>query len=167
MSLDKPTSRHAAYLREVFEDTKTVIARIAHRLEGRDYDTIVGSGVSGTLLALMLRDRLKKHVAITRKARDGSHSYNMVEGTLGARYVIVDDQVASGNTVNHIVNSIRRQLIEREALPLRACPVFVGVCCYVSNSEIEPWIDANDERFNSSRMEVLPTRTYERETVID
>jgi hypothetical protein len=156
----EPTTRHAAYLRDVFEETTAVVERIAKRLEGKDYDTIVGTGISGALLLLMLRDRLKKHVAIVRKPHDGSHSYNWVEGTLGARYVIVDDQVASGATVNRIVNTIRRQLIDKEALPLRACPTFVGVCSYVDNSEIEPWLPATETRFDESRMEVPPTRTY-------
>lgn len=139
---------HASYLRDAFEDTDMVIERVAKALEGKDYDTIVGSGVSGAILLLKLRDRFKCNVAVVRKANDGSHSAEHVEGTIGERFVVVDDQVASGGTVKHILRQIRKQLHDREGV--YNMPKFVGVACYCYSGPfcgIEQWIDASDDRF--------------------
>jgi hypothetical protein len=163
------TTRHATYLKDIFLCTDALLGFIETILARHDYDTIVGTGVSGCLLLLPLRERLKKHIAVVRKPRDGSHSFNLVEGTLGSRYVIVDDQVSSGQTVNNVIRAIHRQLHDYEpqhrSIPI---PTFVGVCCYASLQDdmiVPSWIDADDFRFDESRQlkreEPTPYEPYE------
>jgi len=95
----KPLIIRAPYFAKAF-DKPSVLARLlrsnafAHPLE---FDTIVGTGLSGAIVVPSLARALRKHFAIVRKV-DGSHSSNKVEGTIGARWLFVDDFICTGDT---------------------------------------------------------------------
>lgn len=96
-----PVRHGLSYLGRAFGDPEYLIADAIRLLARRDFDTIVGCGLSGTLVVPLLARDLKKHFAIVRKDNDGSHGYK-IEGYVGARWVFVDDLLSSGSTRNHV-----------------------------------------------------------------
>lgn len=73
-------------------------------------DTIVVTGKSGMALAFATMMLMPFNLCVVRKRGDGSHG-NRIEGPSGhrvSRYVILDDFISSGNTVE----TIRAELIE-------------------------------------------------------
>ena len=70
------------------------------------FDSIAFRGLSGALIAPSVADILKKNLIAVRKEKT-CHSCYRVEGTAG-RYIIIDDQVASGETVRQIKEKIEQ-----------------------------------------------------------
>jgi hypothetical protein len=81
-------------------------ARLA--LKGVDYDTMIGTGLSGALMVPTLARALRKKWAIIRKPDDGSHSEARYEGTIGSRWIFVDDFVSSGQTRDRVIREVER-----------------------------------------------------------
>lgn len=77
------------------------------KVEGFEYDAIAVRGVSGLMVGGILSLRLNKPLVVVRKTK-GEHSEHIVEGVRrdGMRYLIVDDLVCSGATVNDIMAQI-------------------------------------------------------------
>jgi hypoxanthine phosphoribosyltransferase len=65
---------------------------------------------------------LNKEIIIVRKHNEISYSPFHIEGVMPNRYIIVDDLVCSGTTINHINKSIK------EEYPRSKC---IGVYCYI------------------------------------
>lgn len=74
----------------------------------QSFDTIVGTGLSGSIV-LPLAHTMKKKVCFVRKDKVLSHSQFNIEGPnqIG-NYVIVDDTVAEGTTISYIVKQISK-----------------------------------------------------------
>jgi adenine/guanine phosphoribosyltransferase-like PRPP-binding protein len=69
------------------------------------FDSIAFSGMSGAIMAPILATRLEKHLILVRKEQEHtySHSYNAIEGYRKcSKYIIVDDFICSGETVERI-----------------------------------------------------------------
>ena len=94
------------YLRDAFNNTSELVATARRLLKGVKYDTMVGTGLSGSLVIPVLARALKKNWAIVRKDNDGSHSPCVIEGTLGERWIFVDDFVASGDTRRRVIKTV-------------------------------------------------------------
>lgn len=87
------------------------------------FDTIVCSGTSGLAMGFILAHALGLPVLCVRKKNDGSHysTYqpSSLEGYLGVnRYLIVDDFIATGATVNYIIRSIEEELPQAECVAM-------------------------------------------------
>ena len=77
--------------------------------EGVDnFDTIVCIGVSGMLLAPMLAAKYHKELIVVRKGLEGTHSKCILEssGKPCHKYIIIDDLMASCNTVRNLLKSV-------------------------------------------------------------
>lgn len=77
---------------------------------GVQFDTLVGTGLSGSVVAPELARRMRCEWAIVRKHNDGSHSGERIEGKLGRRWLFLDDLVGIGRTfarVWDVVEAIR------------------------------------------------------------
>lgn len=90
-----------------------------------EFDFIAGTGLSGWLLLVPLSIRLEKPIAAVRKAEGNGHSYRhempeTIRTRRRLRYVIVDDFISTGRTVDRIKE-------ELDALGEHQC---VGVACY-------------------------------------
>jgi hypothetical protein len=73
------------------------------------FDAIAFRGLSGSLVAPSVALKLGKTLLAVRKEEE-CHSSRQVEGDLGAdRYIIIDDFVSSGETINEI----RKAIIQR------------------------------------------------------
>lgn len=123
-----------AYLNNVFEIDKfqrTVNKTIgvAEELQKKyHFDTIVFCGMSGAAMAFLLSHWLNLPLICVRKPTDGSHFHKywkfdekvlLCEGNLDAkRYLIVDDFIATGDTVNRIINAVKKEVPFAECVSL-------------------------------------------------
>lgn len=89
---------HAAYLEHPFAGRDKIVRQARKHLNPDRFDTLVGRGISGALVVPILAHALKKNFVIVRKPDDGSHSEFGIEGTLGSRWIFVDDLIDSGAT---------------------------------------------------------------------
>lgn len=108
------------YLKTIFEPAifqATVKKTIEHaRLLQKEveFDTIAFSGVSGAGMGFILGHALNLPVLVMRRDGDGSHyrQYRAtpLEGNFGVRrYLVVDDFIASGDTVNRLIKTINAE----------------------------------------------------------
>lgn len=96
---------HASYLHEAIFRPEVIEQRARELLAGIEYDTLVGTGLSGALVLPALARALGKTFAVVRKP-DNSHSRERVEGSLGRRWVFVDDLIFSGDTLTRVRTEI-------------------------------------------------------------
>lgn len=109
------------YFNRAFGDPAPLITEAMDALRGVEFDTFVGTGLSGSLVAPLLARAMGRHFMIVRKEGDGSHSGFKVEGTIGSRWIFVDDFICSATTLYRCVDAIN-------ALGISAgCE---GVLCY-------------------------------------
>lgn len=102
-------SRHGCNYLTRAHDLPELIAKAKERLAGIDFDTFVGTGLSGTIAAPVLAYALNKKFLIVRKASDAelqNHSGHSSEGHLGARWVFVDDLISSGDTFRRVADVV-------------------------------------------------------------
>lgn len=90
--------RMPSYLFNAFDDTASLVRNAESRLYGVDFDTMIGTGLSGALVIPVLARAMGKKFAIVRKPFDSAHSRNVFEGEIGHRWIFVDDFIASGAT---------------------------------------------------------------------
>jgi|SRR5579859_4427488 len=85
------------------------IQKAAHDLKEQkfEFESIAFRGMSGALFSPPLALELNKTMVLVRKKGDGSHSMFRIEGDIGSqKYIIVDDFIASGATVQTIILDI-------------------------------------------------------------
>ncbi len=76
-------------------------------LKKYDFDAIAFRGMSGAIIAPAIAAAMGKTVIMVRKAGDGSHSTCAIEGDRATQsYVIVDDFISSGATVQEIESKV-------------------------------------------------------------
>lgn len=113
------------------------IADAEATLKDVDFDTIVCTGLSGTLFGLTLAHRMNKMLLIVRKRGAHTHSAYPVEGQLGQRWLFVDDLVDSGVTRLTVIKAVA------EIVPPYNEVKFVGQYMYCYDTFNEPL--ANDD----------------------
>lgn len=98
----------AGYMRRAFEAADQIAANLRECLDAYNitYDTLVGTGLSGSLVVPRVAEALGLDWMIVRKSGDGSHSNQPAEGSLGARWLFVDDCTDSGNTYKRVYRVI-------------------------------------------------------------
>lgn len=80
---------------------------MALALKDVDFEAIAYRGNSGALVAPAVAARMGKRLIMSRKPGENSHSSSHIEGPKWAlRYVIVDDFVSTGRTINTIVDDV-------------------------------------------------------------
>jgi orotate phosphoribosyltransferase len=110
---------------------RTVDAVVEKLLPHADkFDGIAFRGMSGALVAPMVAVKMKKKMLMVRKPDEKNHSYMTVEGDFSTqKYIIVDDLVCSGDTIQATFNSIK-STFEGRAQEI-SC---IGVICYQDNN---------------------------------
>lgn len=82
------------------------MARQAARyLEGTDFDTMAGIGMSGAMVIPELARTLSKDFIMVRKPGDAHrhHGSNVrAQGTLGRRWILVDDGIVTGSSLARV-----------------------------------------------------------------
>jgi len=99
------------YMRAAFGDLDYVAEELRHRLDA-DFrepivvDTLVGTGLSGALVVPGVARILKLNWVVVRKPNEASHASYPFEGTLGRRWLFVDDRVETGATLRRVREAI-------------------------------------------------------------
>jgi orotate phosphoribosyltransferase len=87
-------------LDEVIEDAKADLADV-------DFDTIVGTGFSGGVVIPALALAMgKKFVLIRKESDDSHHGGGRLIGSLGDKWVFVDDFVSTGRTRGRVIEKV-------------------------------------------------------------
>jgi orotate phosphoribosyltransferase-like protein len=76
---------------------------------GWEFDSIAFRGLSGALVAPLVCVLLNKWPIAVRKEHEKAHSSHVVEGFRSARYIILDDLIDSGSTVDRIIYEMTEQ----------------------------------------------------------
>ncbi len=140
----KTTRRVKGYLRAMDIHYAQAVAGYAveHFLKDKTFDAVAYSGHSGALVAPLIAGLMSKDLILVRKSDDDSHSDNSVEASRrGVKsYIIVDDFMSSGRTVERIAKSVRYYLPRAK---------LVGIYEYMCNSYLSgvknnsAWYDVN------------------------
>lgn len=140
-------TRHSYYMDEAI-DLASHPRRMANMIKKRipesvEYDTIVGSGLSGILVVPGLAKALKKEWGVVRKESElqggTSHAEQLYEGTMGRRWVLIDDFMCSGATVKRVVQAVHKTFhAPRNSFQRQWDTEFIGLCEY-SRNRSTPW----------------------------
>lgn len=104
---------HSRYLNSPLDKDKRkeILDRLEKQIDdsGIVFQAIAFCGMSGALIAPALAQRLNCGLILVRKEKEPRHTYLKVEGyTKGSRYIIIDDQIATGNTIKYILETIHQ-----------------------------------------------------------
>lgn len=122
-----PLTLGASYMRQAFDNSGTFVQNAKRALSRVDFDTMIGTGLSGSLAIPVLARAMNKHWAIVRKDNDGSHSSCIIEGSIGNRWVFVDDFISSGATRDRVIRVVTETVQEYDpGMDLE----HVGTYCY-------------------------------------
>lgn len=102
------------YGKKIFQEPERVISRyveyMAHDTAANDHDTIIGTGISGSLAAALLAVATGRMYAVLRKNGASNHSSHMLEGQVGRRWIFVDDFVGGGGTLRRVRDFVADEL---------------------------------------------------------
>ncbi|ASR77172.1 phosphoribosyl transferase [Mycobacterium phage MyraDee] len=109
-----------------------------------DFDTMVGTGLSGTIAVTELARKLGKHYMVVRKPNDGTHSSLPVEGKVGKRWVFVDDLVGTGRTLSRVFDAMSALTQGRGF-----ATTFVGTFLYADEYDGPQFVKADSHRHHN------------------
>lgn len=113
------------YLDDALDNLAGVVERGRQVLADIEFDTLVGTGLSGAVVVPSLALALGKPFVIVRKPNDGSHHNGTMIGNLGAKWVFVDDFVSSGATRRRVKDAIAVEAAKRDHIT-----EYIGDYCY-------------------------------------
>ncbi len=129
------------YMDDAVFNLSAVIETAKERLANVEFDTLVGTGFSGSIVIPSIALALGKNFVLIRKESDDSHhGGGRLLGQLGKRWIFVDDFVSSGRTRLRVINKIE------EAVRVNSNKSeFVGQYMYVNYSDEGPQFESADE----------------------
>lgn len=87
-------------LAKVIEEAKADLAKV-------EFDTLVGTGFSGSIVIPALALSMgKKFVLIRKETDDSHHGRGRIVGQLGKQWIFVDDFISSGKTRTRVMGKI-------------------------------------------------------------
>lgn len=113
--MDNVYRNHSGYFNRAFGDLDRIADIMRERLVEVEYDTMVGTGLSGTLVVPTLARAFGKYWAIVRKEHS-PHAYGMIEGEIGQSWLFVDDFISSGDTLHRVQGVINDAFARYENL---------------------------------------------------
>lgn len=100
----------SAYMKTALKP-KELKLRAKEALKGVQFDTIVGTGLSGILPLYLLGEQFKVYTLAVRKPNDSSHAGSqLLEGTLGNRWLFLDDFISTGDTFIRTHRTVEKYL---------------------------------------------------------
>lgn len=104
------------YMDQAIFNLPEVIEAAQERLKDVDFDTMVGTGFSGSVVIPALALAMdKKFVLIRKETDDSHHGKGELLGELGDRWIFVDDFVASGRTRDRVISKIGKAIAHTSA----------------------------------------------------
>lgn len=98
------------------------------------FDAIACTGTSGMLVVPQIAELLKKNIIVVRKFNEDCYSKFLVEGTSTKQYIIIDDLVCSGNTIKHIIDSIKDETPRSKCMGIYT--YMKDECSYYNNHDM-------------------------------
>jgi orotate phosphoribosyltransferase len=130
------------YLRPAFRPER-VAEQVRTEVPGDvDYDTLVGIGLSGSLVVPRVATILGKHWALIRKTGENSHSWAGFEGEIGSRWLFLDDLISTGSSLAKV-----RTKIDQLAAEYNSPTTYVGAYLYSSETGGQNgWVPPGEEK---------------------
>lgn len=100
---------HSGYFEKAFGDIDEIAGKMREELKEVKFDTMVGTGLSGTLVVPTLARAFGTYWAIVRK-ENSPHANGLIEGEIGQKWLFVDDFICSGATLERVRDVIKRTL---------------------------------------------------------
>ncbi|NKS98826.1 hypothetical protein GS498_20965 [Rhodococcus hoagii] len=116
-----------------------------------EFDTVVGTGLSGALAAPVVALEFNADLLVIRKVNDSSHADRMEEGSLGRRWLFVDDFIETGATFRRV-----HAHVEEVASKYKRPMEFAGAFLYDVEGGSRGFTDPNDV-FSRTKMGKLVT----------
>lgn len=96
------------YFDQAIFDLAGVIETAQEQLADVEFDTLVGTGFSGGIVIPSLALAMgKKFVLIRKETDDSHHGCGRLVGSLGERWIFVDDFISSGATRRRVIEKVR------------------------------------------------------------
>lgn len=110
----EPARFTASYMQNALYNLPGVLKRAQQALGSVDFDTIVGTGFSGGIVIPALALAMGKQFLLIRKETDDSHhGKGRLVGSLGSRWIFVDDFVSSGRTRDRVLAKVAAAAAQR------------------------------------------------------
>lgn len=93
------------YGHKAFDPITDLSFHLRRAMKGVKYDTLVGTGISGTVFASRVARSVGKKFAIVRKD-ETTHDRHKVVGVVGNRWLFVDDFISRGETIRRVQNKM-------------------------------------------------------------
>jgi orotate phosphoribosyltransferase len=103
---------------------KIIFQCVNHLKDFKEFDSIACCGISGLLVVPQISEILKKNMVVIRKKNDKRYSPFQYEGAVPKKYIIVDDLICSGDTIRHILDTIKQDCPRSQCL---------GVYCFMKD----------------------------------
>lgn len=129
---------------------REIIQKAVAALKPFNIDTIVCRGFSGAVVAPVVAYELGVNWALVRKERDSTHSPRLIEGSVDGKYIILDDFISTGETVNKIIWDVAHYHPHAECL---------GVYLY-DESWLRNWNDDNSRTIILNSIHGLPVLNW-------
>lgn len=112
---------HVSYLNEMFDleqrkDRINMAAKIILEKYPDGNITLVGTGLSGTIPVSILSHKLNLPMAIVRKEPSPNSTYQVESTEIIRDYIILDDFIFEGGTVENIINKIKKRHCQANCL---------------------------------------------------
>jgi hypothetical protein len=125
-------------------EPKKLLSEARRRLRDVDFDTVVATGLSGIPAATLIGNSMRKRILLVRKADDTSnHHGGRAAGSLGHRWIFVDDFISSGATRLHVADAIKELCQGNRPWREPWTTEYVGSYLYHSDGDAE-WEPAQD-----------------------
>ncbi len=132
---------------ETFPKTIRACLDVAKRLKDeRGFDTIAFCGMSGAAMSFILAHEMNLPLLCVRKKGESSHYVNgyddrMLEGNLTTeKYLLVDDFISSGKTVNYILDTIKKDIPNAKCVAMLMYAGYGGDYPYKRyNPDLQQW----------------------------
>jgi len=137
--------RHNYFSRFAIADPDCTVRTAKKRLAAVDFDTFVVTGDSGVSVGTILAWKLGKNLVVIRKDGVDHHDWESYYGTLGDRWVFLDDLIETGSTRGRCKDAIATISSEEDVKTL-----YVGQYEYINRYNKET-NDYQDGLFTPSR----------------
>ena len=100
------------YMDRALDDLAGIVEGARKDLADVEFDTLVGTGFSGAAVVPALALALGKNFVLIRKESDDSHhGGGRLIGSLGDRWIFVDDFISSGATRDRVIQKIAAAVV--------------------------------------------------------
>lgn len=96
------------WMQHAFLPDEQITAQAQEHLADVQFDTLVGTGMSGCLIVPRLGPLLGVNWALMRDAGSRTHTGKAVEGVFGERWLFVDDFMETGETLRRVYQVMSR-----------------------------------------------------------